>query len=259
VDRELTRAELDDLLPLYALDALEGEEREQVVRYLARDDGARAEVASLREAVSWLPSADTTAPDSLWSGIERGLEAPAPDATPPVPRMPRRASLPARARRMTMRTRVLAALAAAGAVVVLVLGVQVVRQQHRIDDLAAEMHHDPMQQQAASARSATGAHVIPLDAMDGGGGAEIVMLPDGTGYLMNDALPALRSGSTYQLWAQVGGSAAPRMVSLGVLGRRPGIAPFRLVAAPTMFEVTEEPASGSDAPSSTVVLRGDVA
>ena len=34
MDRELTRAELDELLPLFALDALDGEEREQVARYV---------------------------------------------------------------------------------------------------------------------------------------------------------------------------------------------------------------------------------
>ena len=44
-----------------------------------------------------------------------------------------------------------------------------------------------------------------------------------------------------------------------VLGREPGISPFRLAATPTMFEVTAEPASGSDAPGTNVVLRGAVA
>src|SRR5262249_13716201 len=62
VDRELTRAELDELLPLYALDALDGEERAQVERYVERDDAARAEVQSLREAVALLPPADLRAP-----------------------------------------------------------------------------------------------------------------------------------------------------------------------------------------------------
>ena len=41
-----------------------------------------------------------------------------------------------------------AVLAAAAIVAVAVLGVEVVRQQHRIDDLAAEMHGDPMRQEA---------------------------------------------------------------------------------------------------------------
>jgi hypothetical protein len=48
------------------------------------------------------------------------------------------------------------------------------------------------------------------------------------------------------------------MVSLGVLGREPGISPFRLATEPSMFEVTTEPKSGSGVPSSNVVLRGEV-
>ena len=64
MDRELTREELDELLPLYALDALDGEEREQVARYVDRDDSARAEVESLREAASFLPRSDVRAPAS---------------------------------------------------------------------------------------------------------------------------------------------------------------------------------------------------
>ena len=111
-----------------------------------------------------------------------------------------------------------------------------------------------------AARGSTDAHVIPLDSMSGvGSGAEVVMLPDGTGYLMGHQLPALDAGGTYQLWAEVGDGAEERMVSLGVLGRDPGISPFRLVATPSMFEVTSEPATGSDTPGAEVVLRGEVA
>ena len=75
MDRELNRAKLDELLPLFALDALDGEEREQVARYVTRDDAARAEVESLREAVSFLPPRDARAPASLWTGIEGALDA----------------------------------------------------------------------------------------------------------------------------------------------------------------------------------------
>ena len=96
-------------------------------------------------------------------------------------------------------------------------------------------------------------------AIDGAAGAEVVMLPDGTGYLMNHDLPALDADATYQLWAKVGDGDAARMVSLGLLGREPGISPFRIAAAPSMFEVTAEPASGSDSPGGNVVLRGVVA
>jgi len=108
-------------------------------------------------------------------------------------------------------------------------------------------------------RTTLDAHVVALDAMQGDGGGEVVMMPDGTGYLMGHQLPALGTDGTYQLWARVGDGDAARMVSLGVLGREPGISPFRLATTPSMFEVTAEPASGSDSPGANVVLRGEVA
>lgn len=258
MDRELTRAELDELLPLHALDALDGEEQEQVTRYVARDDAARAEVESLREAASYLPRSDVRAPASLWPGIARVLDGPEqPISAPPLRLVSTHDA--ADSKRSRRGRRVVSLLAAAAVVIAVVLGVQVVRQQSRLDDLAAEMHRDPMEQQAMTARASAAAHVIALDSMDGGGGAEVVMLPDGTGYLLGRELPTLAAGATYQLWAEVGAGDGARMVSLGVLGRTPGISPFRLAASPTMFEVTREPGTGSDTPSGVVVLRGDVA
>jgi anti-sigma-K factor RskA len=255
VDRELTRAELDELLPLYALDALDGVERELVARYVERDAEARAEVESLREAVSFLPPRDEMAPSSLWAGIEGALGAPASDLGAPPLRL---VTEPAEGATSRRGRRVVALLAAAAIVLAVVLGVQVVRQQDRIDDLAAEMHADAIEQQAMAARGSPDAHTIALDAMPGGGGAEVVMLPDGTGYLMDHKLPALDAESTYQLWAKVGDGDGARMVSLGLLGRAPGISAFHLAATPTMIEVTAEPAAGSDTPGANVVLRGEV-
>jgi hypothetical protein len=259
VDRELTRAELEELLPLFALDALDGEEHDQVARYVARDDDARAEVESLREAVSFLPARDLRAPASLWVGIEGALDAPALDLEAPPLRLVSDPAPEPRAARAPRGRRVGAFLAAAAVVLAVVLGVQVVRQQHRIDDLAAEMHHDTMESQAMAALSSPDAHVVTLDAMHGGSGGEVVMLPDGTGFLMGHGLPALGAGGTYQLWAKVGSGDSARMVSLGVLGRDPGVSAFRLATTPTMLEVTAEPATGSEAPGTNVVLRGEMA
>jgi hypothetical protein len=260
VDRELTRAELDELLPLHALDALDGEERAQVERYVARDEDARAELDSLREAISLLPPRDLPAPGSLWTGIERALDASPPERAAPPLRLAAPAPAPAPAAPRPRRgRRVVAVLAAAAIVLAVVLGVVVVRQQDRIDELAAEMHRDPMEQQAMAALGSPDAHVISLDALHGGDGVHVVMLPDGVGYLMGQQLPKLGADSTYQLWAKVGSDDAARMVSLGVLGREPGISSFRLATVPTMFEVTREPASGSGVPGDAVVVRGDAA
>jgi Anti-sigma-K factor rskA len=256
VDRELTRAELDELLPLFALDALDGEESAQVARYVERDEAARGEVQSLREAVALLPPAEVRAPDSLWSTIEDSLGAPHElDPPPPLRVVPAVAApAPPRGERRAVR-RVGIVLAAAAVVAIAVLGIQVGRQQHRIDDLAAEMHRDPLRQQAMAARASKSAHVVRLDAMAGSGTAEIVMMPDGTGYFMDHGLPALTGDATYQLWAKVGDASSARMVSLGVLGTDPGISPFRLATSPTMFEITTEPASGSETPGNAVVMR----
>ena len=259
MDRELTRVELDELLPLYALDALNGEEREQVARYVERDDSARAEVFSLREAVALLPPPDAQAPESLWSTIESSLDAPSTDAPRPEPLVSLGAARVARRRDRRSYRIAAAALAVAATVAIAVLGIQVARQQDRIDELATEMHGDTVQQQALAARSAKDAHVIQLAAASGAGRAEIVMLPNGTGYFMDHDLPALAEGSTYQLWAKVGDPAAPLMVSLGVLGGDPGIVPFRLSAPTTMFEVTKEDSPGSVAPGDTMVMSGVVA
>ena len=133
------------------------------------DDDARAEVESLREAVSFLPPRDVSAPASLWAGIEGALEVPAGDLTaPPLRLLGAEVPAPPQSERGSRRgRRAVALLAAAAIVLAVVLGVQVVRQQDRIDDLAAEMHRDPMQQQALAARGADDAHVIALDAMHG--------------------------------------------------------------------------------------------
>jgi anti-sigma-K factor RskA len=260
VDRELTRAELDELVPLYAIDALDSDEREEVARCLDHDAAARAELESLREAASFLLPPDVPAPASLWVGIERSLGGGQATTTPPPVRTG--TARPSRRDEGRQRRRfrtVVAGLAAAAVVMAALLGVEVLRQQHRIDDLAAEMHRNPMEQQAMAARVASDAHTITLADMQRGGGAgQIVMLPDGTGYLFGDKLPALGRDASYQLWVEVGQGDSARMISLGVLGRDPGIVPFRLTATPTMFEVTHEPASGSGSPGGAVVLRGDV-
>ena len=259
MDRELTRVELDELLPLYALDALDGEECEQVARYVERDTDARNEVESLREAVAVVPPADARAPSSLWNAVVNSIETPPPDVPDSGLFSPLSAArVPRRHDRRSFRL-VAGAFAAAAMVAIAALGIQVTRQQDRINALAAEMHTDPMQQQVTAARASKDVHVVQLTGASGTTHAEIVMLSDGSGYLMDQRLPKLAKGSTYQLWAKVGDPASPRMVSLGVLGADPGIVAFHLSAPTIMFEVTKEAAPGSVAPTDTMVMSGTIA
>jgi anti-sigma-K factor RskA len=270
MDRELTRAELDELLPLYALDAVDGEEREQVTRYIERDTAARAEVQSLREAAAFLARPEARAPATLWARIEDSLAESTRDVRPTVG-APALASTGSSPRALpgswpeapTTTTRrswriAAATLAVAAVAAVIVLGVQVSRQQGRIDDLAAEMRRDPMRREAEDAKAAPGSRMVRLVSDDGTRNAEIVMLPDGTGYFMDHDLPKLAVGDTYQLWAKVGASHAAHMVSVGVLGGQPGIVPFRLAAPASRFVVTREGMPGSTDPGAAVVMSGDV-
>ena len=257
VDRELTRTELDELLPLFALDALDGEEREQVARYVERDGDARAEVESLRDAVSFLPASDVRAPSTLWAGIEGALDAPASELSAPPLRL---VSGDAPVAEPAHRGRRVVALLAAAAIVPR-------RRARRAGRAPAGTDRRPRGRDALRSDGAASdgrAWVVgrPRDlARRHGGrwrrrGRDVARRH----WLPHRARSSRRSHGdrTYQLWAKVGDGDTARMVSLGLLGHEPGISPFRLAATPTMFEVTTEPATGSAEPGAGIVLRGEV-
>ncbi|HEX9506049.1 MAG TPA: anti-sigma factor, partial [Acidimicrobiia bacterium] len=124
--------------------------------------------------------------------------------------------------------------------------------------LATLMHHDTMSNQAEAAKLVPGAHTVMLASTGASHTAEIVMLPDGSGYLMHADLPRLASGHTYQLWAETGPQDAPRMISAGVLGRNPGVTAFRVTVPIIGFEVTDEANPGAQIPSPTPVVAGQM-
>ena len=195
----------------------------------------------------------------MWATIESSLGDAVPSTTdePALPfRMHHRPARAARRRRPILV--VTAGLGAVAISAITLLGLEVADQQDRIDELAAQMHHNTMRHEAQAAKAAPGAHTIQLASADGVHAAEIVMLPDGTGYFMEEGLPRLAADHTYQLWANVGDSAAPRMVSAGVLGGDPRVVVFRLAAPAVGFELTREPASGSTTPGSSIVMDGTV-
>jgi hypothetical protein len=73
---------------------------------------------------------------------------------------------------------------------------------------------------------------------------------------MEHNLPQLAPGRTYQLWAMTGNRAAPVMVSVGVLGRRPAVTPFRAGTAAMGFVVTVEETPGVAATDHPPMLEG---
>ena len=204
--------ELDALLGAYVLDALDPDERARIDDYLTRNPRARAEVDDLRETTAVLAAApldDDPASDDLWTRI--AAEVSADPGVAPVDELAQR-----RASRRSPATWIASAVAAAAAVVALVLAVQVVALNDDLDDA-----QDPSSENVAAefdrAMEMDGAREAALTSGDDVM-ARVVVLPDGTGYLVNDALAPLQEDQAYQLWAVVGDETEPRLISAGVLG-----------------------------------------
>jgi anti-sigma-K factor RskA len=237
----VTHDEIAGLLGAFALDAVDPDERAAVEAHLADCPRCRAEVAEHREVAALLANEGGQAPDGLWPRIAGSLEAPPPDlrlvpAPRPEPAPPVRRWSPSRIG--------LGLVAAAAAVAIVVLGGQVVRQGDRIDQLEAAAS-DPLAPALEAALDDPGSDVLELASNDGRLALRGAVTVDGTGYLRAASLPALPDGRTYQLWGISGGEEP---VSLGVLGREPGVVTFSAEGYDG-FAVTEEAAPGAPAPT----------
>ena len=259
--RELTPTELAELLPAYALDAVDEDEREQVEAWLERAPDASAELGALREAAALLALPDVEAPPALWSRIEESLAV-----EPPRLALPGEATVtPIRSGRRA-GARVVAGIAAASAAAAAVTALVVssntsdrmTDQQTRLDALAHHLVDDGMRQSATAAMADPRARVIRL-AGSGDASATVVTMPDGSGFLMGHRVPRLADDRTYQLWALVGDRAAPMMISAAVMGRGMDVTAFDAPADAFGFAVTVEPRHGAVRPSTTMVFEGTFA
>lgn len=242
---ELTHAELQELLGAYAVDAVDADEAALVEAHLRECPRCRAEVAEHREAAALLAHSGTTAPEAVWERIASSLGGAAPPVDAPRVVPFRRRGIP---------VRLAAGVAAAAVLVTAVLGAQVVRQDHRIDRLAAISDRRGLEQAAAAAAVTPGARTVRLRSDDGGHVADAVVLPDGHGYLVEARLPGLRTDETYQLWGVLGA----RTISLGVLGDDPAVTSFKAAGPLTALAITIERTGGAVAPTTTPIVQGFV-
>ncbi len=193
-----TNPELDELLGAYALDALEGDERDRVARYLEANAVARREVDELRETAATLalaPLEHELAPPELWDriagAINAGAQSEAQNEADVVALATRRRSVP---------LRVAAPLAAVAAALIGVLAVANASDGGRV-----EGYDEAFSAVARSGRSLT---------LEGRGRADVA-LADGKGWLRVTDLPDLADGQVYQAWAVYPDTGSP--ISIGVL------------------------------------------
>lgn len=247
-------AEVAELLGVFALNAVDADERNLVEAHLAECPKCRAEVADHVLVATTLGNQGGDAPDGVWDRIIGEL-----DQAPPPMRLELPAGAPARVislaerRRNRLRTAVAGAAVAASVAMIAALGVQVVRQDDRIAELQTAMRGEAIQDAATAALADPAAQRVHLASADGTPVVTAVLLPTGSGYLLTDGLPALDPGRTYQLWGQT----STGLVSLGVLGAEPNeIVAFEAQDPVAALAITDEESGGVRQSKNAPVVAG---
>jgi anti-sigma-K factor RskA len=248
MNAELSHDEVAELLGAFALDAVDADEADAIERHLRECPRCRAEVARHREVAALLGNAGGPAPAGLWERISASLEEAPPDLElAPVVEI-------AASRRVRSWTGGLAA--AAAAVLIVGLGVEVGRLDRRVSQLQRPLKSAGVLQEALAADVDPSAHRIALRSDTSADSAQVVVLPDGRAYILQAALPPLPGTKTYQLWG-LRGAGGTTAISLGLLGAQPGTSAFRVDPAhTTALAITVEPAGGVTSPDQAPLVTG---
>jgi anti-sigma-K factor RskA len=238
---------VEELLGAYALDAVDPDERRLVEALLAEDPQARAEVQAHREVAALLSFSGDAAPDGLWDRIADSLEDRAPEPGPELARV-----LPI-GRRRRRRGLLVSAGAAALAAAAAVAATLVIVDDDGIP--GGPGTEDVVEWAYGEAWADPDARRAQLTSEDDALTAEAVIDEAGYGFLSAKALPTLPSSETYQLWGVYGDGD---VISLGVIGNRPGIEPFRADGDINAVVITLEQAGGVVSSTSGALLVGEL-
>lgn len=232
----VTHAEAGVLLAAYALDAVTDDERRELDVHVATCATCADELARHREAAGLLAQTELPAPSGQWDRIAAAI-----DERPQV------VSLAGH-----RRSRATTVLAAAGAATVAAAAAAVLT--FVIVD-ADDGGGSGVEAAARDAAADPAAQTVALEDAGGDTVMRAVVLPDGRAYVVDDSLTALAEGRTYQLWALTGSDP----VSVGLLGRDPGVRELDVPAGTEQLAVTEEDAAGAVQPTTTPVAAGSIA
>ncbi len=215
-----------ELIPLYALDALEYSERTTVESHLADCESCRAELDRHQSVAAGLVD-DSPAPAHVWDRIESAI---GPEEGAVVHDL--------EAERQTRRAPMATWLLSAAAVVAAVFGGILIGQQVAENDLGT----DAAVVAAAEAAADEPGSLVREFLVDDVSVARVVVTKDGVGYVIpTDQLEALTSDRTYQLWVITPNEL---VISAGVLGNDPGPATFAWNTDIAGFALTNEVSGG---------------
>lgn len=285
--------QLKELLPLEALDRLEGEERRAMAAHLAQGcEACEAELASFRDALAAMAveAAGSGVAERTWRLLERRLgrataEAQAPGAASKGAAEGERASRAAE-RPVRLPWRMFAMVGAAAALLAIALNVVLLRDRRdvelaladlrdRTQTLEAELHGS--REQVATLRRelhatgeltrtalSPGSRMIrlgPLKPAPSASGLLAINAGGTEAVLMVSGLPAPAAGKVYELW-WIGAVSGPVRAALF----RTGPSGFAAMVSPpppaheslVASAVTLEPAGGVDKPTGEAYLKGAV-
>jgi anti-sigma-K factor RskA len=244
---KLLRHDLHTLTGAYALDAIDGRERERFEHHLYRCQSCGQEVRGLQETATRLALAVARVPPpelkvAVLAGAARTRQHP-----------PLTDDRPAAEPRLVRRPRLAMGLAAVATVLVVVLAVALVLQRRQLDTERAQ------QRAIAAVLAAPGARILTGPASVGGTATVVVAARLHELVFTSARMPVLASTKVYQLWL-IGPSGA---TSAGLLpeasqGRTAPVLASGLVPGDEVG-VTVEPAGGTRQPTTKPVVLIKVA
>jgi anti-sigma factor RsiW len=283
---EPSHEEIQGLLGVYALDAVDPETAAMVERHLEGCVRCTTEVAQHHEVAGLLANSGGSSPAGIWDGIASQLDGSTPPSwsrlssrleTESGPLTAAEAQTGAAPDRLASEAgrgadasvtpigsgrgrgrwaaRAVGIVAAAAAVVAIVLGVQVHHLHNQVNASRATLSGA---ERSALALSTTRQIDLTSEQSPGPqpGKVTVVLTRSGSGFVEAQGLASLPKSRTYQLWGVVG----QRTISLGLLGPNPSIVSFSAAGSVPVraFAITDEHAGGVVQSANQPIVAGQV-
>ena len=251
----MTHDEIQLILGAYALDAVEGDERQEVCAHLITCEPCRVEVRDSLEAAAMFAvvagdnSSAVVPSDTLWHSIHQ-----ATISFPSAPIVPLGAARIPKARPSRVSSRFLKVAAGLLLVAVVASQFQVAHLNGRLNQLSSSAVSAKINDQLASALLAGNYQTVKMNGADGHLVSTLVLRSGQRSFFVNSRLSRATTHMTYQLWGQSNG----KIVSLGLLGRNPHVVTFHLDHPVTAVMVNLEPQGGTSKPTTPVLAQAVV-